>query len=129
MLQNHKSLFSEVVSVVSSNQRFYDEGRVSQYTDADIVSPTDKALVYFDEQQQTVIQEFFQLRPYMILFDYSKRFVAISFLSTEEDNGYTIVFWIQSGTNSANDFSDYAYRLSQNFTVEKISNNCLLYFK
>lgn len=129
MLKNYEPLFRELVFVVSTNQKFYDEGRVSQFTDADIVSPNDEALNCFDEQQRAVIQNFFRFHPYMISLDYAKRFVAVSFLSTDINNAYTVVFWIESDTNTVERLNEYSELLSQDFTVEKVKNDCLLYFR
>lgn len=129
ILQNNEPLFRELVFVVSTSTRFYDEGRVSPYANADITSPYDEGLDYFDEPKKTVIKDFFQFQPYMILFDYAKRFVKITFLASDTDHAYNVLFWIESERNPLKEMSDYAHFLSQDYHINIIMNDCIMYYK
>ena len=51
-------LFERLVKVISSNDAFYEKGRINEYTDADIVSPYDDALSLFNDADKKRLMSF-----------------------------------------------------------------------
>ena len=125
LFDENVALFENVVTIISNNDEFYEKGRVNEFTDADIVSPNDDAITYFDETDKKMILEAFQLKPYMILYDYARRFVTITFLANGDDESYTFLFWTSSDEKA---FDDYQAFLSQNYILNNMSEKCVMYY-
>lgn len=123
-------LFESLVRVISSNEEFYEKGRINEHTDADIISPDDEALIYFDDGERKVIDTFFGFKPYMILYDYARRFVKITFIAaeTESADSYTLLFWIANVENSEVKFNNHKKYLAQRYVVEDINSGCIMFY-
>ena len=124
----NRELFETLVEAIISNEMFYEKGRINEYTDADIVSPYDDALSFFKDTDRKTIDEFFNLKPYMILYDYARRFVEITFLASDTNESYTFLFWTSNGENSADKFNDYKTFLTQHYALENLDNRCIMYY-
>ena len=72
-----------------------------------------------------MILEVFQLKPYLILYDYARRFVTITFLANGDDESYTFLFWTSSDEKA---FDDYQAFLSQNYILNNMSEKCVMYY-
>lgn len=79
---------------------FYEKERINEYTDADIVSP----------------------------YDYARRFVKITFLTSDTNESYTFLFWTLNGENSEDKFDDYKTFLTQHYVLENLDNRCIMYY-
>lgn len=121
-------LFETLVEVITSNEMFYEKGRINEYTDADIVSPYDDALSFFEDTDRKTIDEFFDLKPYMILYDYARRFVKITFLASDTNESYTFLFWTSNVENSEGEFDDYKTFLTQHYVLESLDSRCIMYY-
>ena len=122
-------LFETLVEVIISNDMFYEKGRINEYADADIVSPYDDALTFFEDTDRKTIDEFFDLKPYMILYDYARRFVAITFIASDiNDESYTFLFWTSNVENGEEKFDDYKFYLTQHNILENIDSQCIMYY-
>lgn len=123
-------LFESLVEVISSNEEFYEKGRINDHTDADIISPEDEALIHFDDGERKVINTFFGFKPYMILYDYARRFVTITFIAaeTESADSYVLLFWTAKAENSEVKFNNHKKYLAQNHVVEEINSGCIMYY-
>lgn len=121
-------LFETLVEVITSNDMFYEKGRINEYTDADIVSPYDDALSFFKDTDRKTIDEFFDLKPYMILYDYARRFVEITFLASDTNESYTFLFWTSNVENSEAKFDDYKMFLTQKYVLESLGSRCVMYY-
>lgn len=121
-------LFETLVEVITSNEMFYEKGRINEYTDADIVSPYDDALSFFKDTDRKTIDEFFDLKPYMILYDYARRFVKITFLASDTNESYTFLFWTSNVENSESEFDDYKTFLTQHYVLESLDSRCIMYY-
>lgn len=123
-------LFDSLVTVISSNETFYEKGRINEYTDADIVSPYDDEVSLFNDTDRETIDAFFELKPYMILYDYARRFVEITFYASDiHDGAYTLVFWLSKGENSEAEFYDYKMFLAQRYVLEGLDSHCFMFYK
>ncbi len=129
MYQDNHLQFESIVNIISTNESILEKGRINEYTDVDIMSPYDDALSCFSEADKMAINNFFNFKPYMILYDYACRFVEISFLSADDDGAYSFLFWTFKGDNSDAKFNDYINYLSQTFIVEFITTNCILFYE
>ena len=120
MCENENELFNNLVSIIVHNDEFYEK-RKDEYDDAFFCSPHDEELKWFDEEDSKTIAEFFEFKPYMISYDLGRRFVEVTFLSSEEAESYTLLFWIK---NSNNDeifkFQEYSNYLSYTYVVETL---------
>lgn len=121
-------LFENMVKVITSNEMFYEKGRINEYTDADIVSPYDDALSFFNDTDRETIDEVFDLKPYMILYDYARRFVKITFIASDTNESYTFLFWTSNSENSEDEFNDYKTFLAQHNVVESLDIRCIMYY-
>ena len=121
-------LFECLVKVISSNEAFYEKGRINEYTDADIVSPHDDALSFFNDTDKKTIDEFFEFKPYMILYDYARRFVKVTFLASDIKESYTLLFWTLNVENCEEKFNDYKTFLAQHYVLENIDSRCIMYY-
>ncbi len=126
--QENVELFESIVKIISSNEMFYEKGRINEYTDADIVSPYDDALSFFSNTYRKTIDEFFGLKPYMILYDYACRFVEITFLAADTNDSYTFLFWTLDGEDSEDKFNDYKELLAQKYVLENITSRCIMFY-
>jgi len=127
----NNELFDNVVRIVSSNEEFYEKGRINEYTDADIVSPYDKALSFFNENDKNIINEIFILKPYMILYDYARRFVEITFIADDTNSYpllYTFLFWTLESENSEVEFEKYQEYLAQRYFLENVTERCIIFY-
>lgn len=120
-------LFEALVKVITSNEMFYEKGRINEYTDADIVSPYDDALSFFNDTDRETIDEVFDLKPYMILYDYARRFVSITFIASDTNESYTFLFWTSNSENSEDEFNDYKTFLAQHYVLESLDSRCIMY--
>ncbi len=119
-------LFEDLVEVISTNERFYENGRINEYEDANITSPYDKGLSFFDSEDKKIIKTFFGFKPYMILYDYARRFVSITFIAADESESFTLLFWLSQDMVG---FENYTVYLSQYNVVETMSENCILFYR
>lgn len=120
-------LFETLVEVITSNEMFYEKGRINEYTDADIVSPYDDELSFFNDTDRKTIDEVFDLKPYMILYDYARRFVSITFLASDANESYTFLFWTSNSENSEDEFNEYKTFLAQHHVLESLDSRCIMY--
>ena len=121
-------LFENLVEVITSNETFYEKGRINEYTDADIVSPYDDALSFFDDTDRKTIDDLFDLKPYMILYDYARRFVEITFLASDTNESYAFLFWTSNVENSEGEFDDYKMFLTQHYVLKSLDSRCIMYY-
>lgn len=128
LYQENIELFEDVVEIIISNKAFYEEGRINEYTDADITSPYDKALTHFGDTERKVIDELFEFKPYMILYDYARRFVKITFISSDNKLSYTFVFWTLDSEDSQYKLDNYKRQLAQHYILEDIQDNRFLFY-
>lgn len=121
-------LFHELVTTIASNKAFFEEGRVSQYSDADIISPYDAAMVYFSEAEKKIIEAVFETKPYMILYDYACRFVKVTYINEDNSSGYSLLFWTASKNENEQEFNEYIKHLKSlyKYEVELIDYYCIL---
>lgn len=121
-------LFENIVDIVSSNENFYDEGRINEFTDADIVSPHDDALMCFSETERHSFDEIFAFKPYMIRYDYARRFVDITFIASDGHTSYSFLFWTSKSDYNGIKFNNYKDYLEQKYTIENIAEWCIMYY-
>ena len=133
LYRENTELFKSIVSIISANEVFYEKSQTNEFDNPDITSPYDKDLTYFSDTDKKIIQDFFELcKPYMILYDYGKRFVEITFISDTfmVDNSvesYTFLFWVRE--DDSNGFVNYKSYIEQNYITEYVAKNCFLLYK
>ena len=127
--QEKNELFENVVNIISTNEMVLKNGRINEYTDVDIMSPYDDALSCFSETEKKAINNLFNYKPYIILYDYAGRFVEISFLSADSNGSYSFLFWTSNSDNSNAKFIDYKNYLAQTYIIESITINCIMFYE
>ena len=127
--QEKNELFENVVNIISTNEMVLKNGRINEYTDVDIMSPYDDALSCFSETEKIAINNLFNYKPYIILYDYAGRCVEISFLSADSNGSYSFLFWTFNGDNSNAKFVDYKNYLAQTYIIESITINCIMFYE
>ncbi len=131
LYQDHTELFDTVVSVITSNERFFNEGRLDEYEPAMITSSHDEQLSLFSDSDRNILLELLQFKPYMILYDYARCFVSITFIAadnTDHCESYTLSFWTSEQEDSNIKFEYRKQYLSQDYIVENITDQCILYY-
>ncbi len=126
--EENQVLFEDVVEIITASERFYNEGRINEYTDADIISPYDECMQLFNNEDRKILEKFFEFKPYMILYDCWQRFVSFTFINEGQDNSYTYVFWTMDGPNSKTELESYKARIAQNSIIENITTECFMYY-
>ncbi len=122
-------LFETLVGIITSNEMFYEKGRINEYEDADIRTPYDDALSFFSDTDRKTIGEFFDLKPYYILYDYARRFVEVTFIASDTNaESYTFIFWTSNAEDSEVKFDDYKMYLAQRRVVESLDDRCVMYY-
>lgn len=124
----NRELFESLVKAISSNEAFYEKGRINEYTDADIISPYDDALQFFHDTDLQTINTFFDLKPYMILYDYARRFVEVTFLASDGKESYNFLFWTSDSEESAEEFNAHKAYLAQYYTLEVVDENRVIFY-
>ena len=128
LYQENTELFENVVTIISSNEVFFEKGRPHEDEDAFISSPYDQKMSFFDNASKSVIDELFVLKPYMILYDYVGRFVSITFIVNDYSDACSFLFWIYDGIDTTAKFKEYKNKKEQNYILEDISNHCFMYY-
>ena len=128
LFNENKEKFDEIVKIVSDNNDFYEKDRQMEYEDADITSPYDEALKWFSASDKDVIVDFFELKPYMISYDYNCRFVKFTFIGSDDKIAYCFLFWFVDGDEDAYEFEDHKDYLRQNYVVKNVAYNWILYY-
>ncbi len=128
LYRENSGLFENVVEIISSNGDFFEKGRINEYTDADIVSPYDDAMQFFDDTERKIINEFFDLKPYMLYYDYARRFVTITFIASDNVESYSFLFWTKSDEGGVAKLDNYKAYLSQNYIIESITEHSFMYY-
>ena len=118
--------FEDIVEIIVSCEEFYDKGRVYDLDDPEIMSPYDENLLYFVEDDQKVIKDFFESKkPYMIYYDNSKQYVTFTFISEDQKDAYSILFWT---SNSKSDFEHHKYMQAQDYVIVDLAEYCFMYY-
>lgn len=95
MINDNEELFNELVRVLVEDDDFYVKGRRRELDDAFLGSPYDEQIELLDTHGQQVIHEFFQLKPYMISYEYSQRYIDITFIGDVQNiECYVFLYWI-----------------------------------
>ena len=130
--RENTDLFEKVVQVISSNNEFYDAMHVWDYDDAFLDDPNPKKLKYFNDEDRSVLIEFFKFGPSRITFDDSRCFVKFIFVSGDRNGFYAFLYWLGDMENEekAAVFTDYKKYLtgSYHYVVEDISDNWIFYY-
>lgn len=124
----NRELFESLAIVISSNEAFFEKGRINEYTDVDIISPYDDALQFFHDADLQTINTFFNLKPYMILYDYARRFVEVTFLGSDGEESYNFLFWTSDSEDSAEKFNAHRAYLAQRYTLEVIHEDRVIFY-
>ncbi len=129
LYKENKEAFNIVVDVVSNTPAFYENGRINEYENPSLTSPYDKHLKWFNDTDRVLIVDFFKLKPYMISYDRYRRFVKITFIGSDEHEGYTLLFWLKDDTSEECEREDYKNYLLQDYDVTDIDEKCFIYYK
>ena len=121
--EKNETLFREVVDVIIHNENFCND-RDSEYDDVFLMSPYDKSkLRWFNEEERTVINDFYAFQPYMLNYHCTRQYFDITFINEDQTDCYVFVFWLSDDSNALKSFLSYrSSSLKQN--IEKLDENC-----
>jgi hypothetical protein len=121
--EKNETLFREVVDVIIHNENFCND-RDSEYDDVFLMSPYDKSkLRWFNEEERTVINDFFAFQPYMLNYHCTRQYFEITFINEDQTDGYAFVFWLTEDEDALESFLSYR-RSSLKQENEKLNENC-----
>ena len=120
----NKTLFQDVVNVIIHNENFCND-RDSEYDDSFLSYPeTNKnKLKLFNEEERTVINDFYAFQPYMLNYHCTRQYFDITFINEDQTDCYVFVFWLSDDSKALKSFLSYhSSSLKQN--IEKLDENC-----
>ena len=120
----NKTLFQDVVNVIIHNENFCND-RDSEYDDSFLSYPeTNKnKLKLFNEEERTVINDFYAFQPYMLNYHCTRQYFEITFINEDQTDGYAFVFWLTEDEDALESFLSYR-RSSLKQENEKLDENC-----
>ncbi len=120
----NKTLFQDVVNVIIHNENFCND-RDSEYDDSFLSYPeTNKnKLKWFNEEERTVINDFFAFQPYMLNYHCTRQYFDITFINEDQTDSYVFVFWLSDDSNALKSFLSYRSSSSKQ-NIEKLDENC-----
>lgn len=137
--QQNEKLFNDVVDVIINEPQFWEKcgSPYESFSHPNICSPNEKEkMAVFNKKDKEIILDFFELRPYMIGYDYFKYYVKITFINAEKDDAYVFMYWpdpcatIYNGIQNLNALEERLIMIKQNdMVVETLSENWYFYYK
>ena len=127
LFRDNRELFDRLVEVIVNEPDFFEKGRRYESDDAFLSSPYDKKLDLFSENGRETVLEFFELKPYMIIFDVSKEHIEIGFIIEKDKDAAVFSYWlgseaaVENGRNG--DLKDYILQLESIWDVENLGEN------
>ena len=120
----NKTLFQDVVNVIIHNENFCND-RDSEYDDTFLSYPdTNKnKLKHFNEEERTVINDFFAFQPYMLNYHCTRQYFDITFINEDQTDSYVFVFWLSDDSNALKSVLSYRSSSSKQ-NIEKLDENC-----
>lgn len=113
LYDENAKLFQDLVRVIE-NDRFFEKGRRSDdpFADAFLCTPYDEQIELFSGDEQQIILDFFTLKPYMINYDFTRKYITITFVCSSDLDvptlGFTFLYWLDQGdVTGCRDHIDY----------------------
>lgn len=126
IFKENEKLFYSVVKVLRENEDFYNKGRLNEYEDAQISSFNDKKIQFFNNKDKLQLEKIFKFKPYMLSYDYARRFIKITFFGRDESSLYVFIFWQMENNEDKEKFDEYVSYIKQKYIVESVSEDCIL---
>ena len=127
LFRDNRELFARLVEVIVNEPDFFEKGRRYESDDAFLSSPYDKKLDLFSENGRETVLEFFELKPYMIIFDASKECIEIEFVIEKNTDVVVFSYWLGSGAaveNGGNrDLKGYILKMESIWDIEDLGEN------
>lgn len=123
IFKENKPLFEQLVDTLV-NENFLEKARPDSYSDAFLSSPYGNQMRYLSESGQGIVEDVFDLKPYMISYDCTSQYIYITFIGSD-DVGYSFLRWL----DAPQDFQQHMKHLGQWYTVEELGGNWCIYYK
>lgn len=130
LYSENEAQFMKLVDVIRNEEQFFEKGRRTEdeFADAFLCTPYDAAMELFSESDQEFLNQFFELKPYMISYDNSKRFVKVTFIGKGEMEAGTFLCWTADDGQAETEYYDYLAYLEQIYSVETLSDCWCFYW-